>query len=139
MLMPVPRFQTLFVDENPEVVNALAKTFGRSWPDNVRFVVGNVLGSGPGIIVTPTNSEGDMSGGLDLQLKTLFPHIEDRLQNYAHSLPSRRLKIEKTLWIETGKTDFPFVIFSPVFRTPWDLATPNRIYRASLAVFRSAQ
>jgi len=102
-------------------------------------VVGNVLRSGPGIVATPTNSEGDMSAGLDLQLKSLFPNIEERLQRYIYQLPAKRLTVGASVWIETGESDFPFVIFSPTFRTRWDLATPNRVYRASLAVFRSAQ
>lgn len=136
---PKPSFLTLFVDENPDVVNALAGTFARRWPGFVRFVVGNLFRHGPGIIVTPTNSEGDMSAGLDLQIKTMFPSLEQRLQSYIRQLPSKRLKIEASVWIETGNGDFPFVIFSPSFRTRWDLATPNRVYRSALAVFRSAQ
>ena len=43
------------------------------------------------------------------------------------------------MWIETGNGDCPFVIVSPTFRTRWDLATPNRVYRAAFAVFESAQ
>lgn len=102
-------------------------------------MVGNIFLNGPGILVTPTNSEGDMSAGFDLQLRSMFPSIEERLQSYIRTLPSRRLKIEASVWIETGNGDYPFVIFSPTFRTRWDLATPNRVYRAALAVFRSAQ
>lgn len=45
---PKPSFLTLFVDENPDVVNALAGTVGRKWPSFVRFVVGNVFRVGPG-------------------------------------------------------------------------------------------
>jgi O-acetyl-ADP-ribose deacetylase (regulator of RNase III) len=134
-----PRFQTLFVDQDPDVVNALAASFARKWPTFVRFTVGNIFRSGPGILVTPTNSEGDMSGGLDLQLRSMFPGLEERLQSYIRTLRSKRLKIESSVWIETGNGDYPFVIFSPTFRTGWDLATPNRVYRAALAVFGSAQ
>lgn len=134
-----PKFQTLFVDQNPEVVNALAGSFARNWPLFVRFVVGNIFRNGRGIIVTPTNSEGDMSAGLDLQLRSMFPSLEERLQGYIRTLPSRRLKIEASVWIETGNGEYPFVAFSPTFRTRWDLATPNRVYRAASAVFRSAQ
>ena len=134
-----PTFQTLFVDQSPEVVNALASSFGRKWPSFIRFVVGSIFGNGPGILVTPTNSEGDMSAGLDLQLRARFPSLEERLQAHIYTLPSRRLKIEACVWIETGNEEHPFVIFSPTFRSPCDLATPNRVYRAALAVFRSAQ
>jgi O-acetyl-ADP-ribose deacetylase (regulator of RNase III) len=134
-----PRFQALFVDQDPEVVNALAGSFARNWPSFVRFVVGNIFRNGSGILVTPTNSEGDMSAGLDLQLRSMFPALEERLQSYIRTLPARRLKIETSVWIETGNVDYPFVVFSPTFRTRWDLASPNRVYRAALAVFRSAQ
>ena len=135
----IPRFQALFVDQDPEVVNALAGSFARRWPSFVRFVVGNIFRNGPGVVVTPTNSEGDMSAGLDRQLRSMFPGLEERLQSYIRTLPSRRLKIEASVWIETGNGDYPFVVFSPTFRTRWDLATPNRVYRAAFAVFRSAQ
>ena len=134
-----PIFETLFVDENPEVVNALAKAFGRTWSDAVRCVVGNVFQNGPGVIVSPTNSEAELSAGLDLQLKAKFPGLEQCLHEYVRTLPSKRLRIESAVCFETADTDFPFVILSPVFRQPSDLATANRIYRAALAVFRSAR
>ena len=85
-----PRFQALFVDQDPEVVNALAGSFARKWPSFVRFVVGNVFRNGPGILDTPTNSEGDMSAGLDLQLRSMFPGLEERLQSYIRTLPRYR-------------------------------------------------
>jgi hypothetical protein len=37
-----PAFETVFVDENPEVVNALADKFARRWSGSVRFVLGNL-------------------------------------------------------------------------------------------------
>jgi hypothetical protein len=95
-----PRFQALFVDQDPDVVNALAASFGRKWPSFARFIVGNIFRNGSGILVTPTNSEGDMSGGLDLQLRSMFPSLEERLQSYISTLPSRRLKIEASVWLE---------------------------------------
>jgi O-acetyl-ADP-ribose deacetylase (regulator of RNase III) len=134
-----PTFETLFVDENPDVVNALAKAFGRTWSDAVRCVVGNMFQNGPGVIVSPTNSEAELSAGLDLQLKTKFHGLEQGLHEYVRTLPSKRLKIETAVCFRTQDADFPLVIFSPVFRTPSDLATANRVYRAALAVFRSAK
>lgn len=86
---PKPSFLTLFVDENPDVVNALAGTVGRKWPSFVRFVVGNVFRLGPGIIVTSTNSEGDMSAGLDLQIRNRFPSLQQQLERYIRQLPSK--------------------------------------------------
>jgi len=134
-----PKFETLFVDQDANVVNALAGSFARKWPSFVRSTVGNIFCSGPGILVTTTNSEPDMSAGLDLQLKSMFPGLKERLQSYIRTFPSKHLKIESSVWMETGNADYPFVIFSPTFRTRWDLATPNCVYRAALAVFGSAQ
>jgi O-acetyl-ADP-ribose deacetylase (regulator of RNase III) len=134
-----PSFEAVFVDENPDVVNALAAAFGRNFPESVRFVPGNIFSCGPGTLVSPTNAEGDMSAGLDLQLCTMFPHLETRLQEYIHELPSKRLSVGAAVWVETGEPRHPLVIFAPTFRAPWDLASLNRISRAAFAVFVSVQ
>jgi O-acetyl-ADP-ribose deacetylase (regulator of RNase III) len=73
-----------------------------------------------------------MSAGFDLQLRTMFPHLETRLQEYIHTLPSKRLPVGTVVWVETGETQYPLVIFAPTFRAPWDLASLNRISRAAL-------
>lgn len=133
-----PSFETLFVDENPDVINALAQSFGRRWADSVRFNVGNLFQAGQGVIVSPTNCVCDLSAGLDLQVQTMFPFLQDRLQRYISSQPSKRLPVGTTAWVETGDKAHPLIIFSPTFRTPMDLATSqNRIYRAVHAVFAS--
>lgn len=134
-----PNFETVFVDENPDVVNALAAAFGRNFPDAVRFVPGNLFSCGPGTLVSPTNSEGDMSAGFDLQLRVMFPHLEHRLQHYIGELPSKRLPVGEVVWVETGAIEHPLVIFTPTFRARWDLASLNRISRAAFAVFSSVQ
>lgn len=41
-----PSFEAIFVDENPEVVNALACAFGRSFSEAIRFVPGNIFSCG---------------------------------------------------------------------------------------------
>src|SRR5262245_19414302 len=134
-----PSFETIFADANVDVVNALASAFGRTCFASVRFVPGNIFSCGPGTLVSPTNSKGDMTTGLDLQLRMTFPHLENRLQEYIQKLPSKRLTIGSVVWIETGNTQHPFVIFTPTFREPWDLASLNRVSRAAFAVFSSVQ
>lgn len=102
--------------------------------------MGNIFAAGPGVIVTPTNSCGDMSGGIDLQLSALFVSLQDRLQTYISHQPSKRLPIGRVVWAKTGDETHPLVIFSPTFRTALDLATSGtRIYRAAFAVFASVQ
>jgi O-acetyl-ADP-ribose deacetylase (regulator of RNase III) len=133
-----PSFETLFVDENPDVISALAACFGRRWAENVRFKVGNIFAAGPGALVSPTNSFGDMSGGFDLQLSMMFPFLQDRIQTYISLQPSKRLSVGSVVWAETGDQAHPLVIFTPTFRTALDMATsPSRIYRAAFAVFTS--
>jgi hypothetical protein len=70
-----PRFQTLFVDQDPDVVNALAGSFARKWPSFVRFMAGNIFRKSPGILVTPANSEGDSrlmpACGLKLEMEII--------------------------------------------------------------------
>jgi hypothetical protein len=135
-----PSFETVFVDENPEVINALASSFGRRWAGRVRFTVGNIFATGPGVLVSPTNSFGDMSAGIDLQLSAMFVSLQDRLQMYISRQPSKRLPIGSVVWAETGNEAYPLVIFSPTFRTALDMASsPTRIYRAAFAVFASVR
>jgi len=125
-----------FVDESPDVVNALASAFGRRRPEHVKFILGNLFGCGPGVIVSPSNSEGELSAGVDLQLKMLFPELESALGEHIRREPTGRLQIGRPAWIETSNPDHPAVIFSALLSTPADLATPNRVYKASIAVFR---
>jgi O-acetyl-ADP-ribose deacetylase (regulator of RNase III) len=132
-------FEVLFVDESPDVINALASAFGRYSPGTVRFTIGNLFASEPGVLVSPTNSDGDMSAGVDLQLRSLFPHLESLLQTHILSLPSKRLSIDTVVLAKTGDATHPLVIFTPTFRTPWDLASQNRVYRAAVAVFLSVR
>jgi O-acetyl-ADP-ribose deacetylase (regulator of RNase III) len=134
-----PTFETVFVDENPEVVNALAANFGRRWPAALRFVVGNIFTAESGAIVSPTNCYGDMGAGLDLQLRMWNASLETRLQQHIVSRPSKKLPIGAVVWVETGDSEHPWVIFSPTFRTPSDLASSNRVYRAACAVFGSVR
>jgi O-acetyl-ADP-ribose deacetylase (regulator of RNase III) len=133
------RVEIVFVDESSDVVNAWASAFGRRRPEHVKFLLGNLFRSGSAVIVTPSNSEGELSAGVDLQLKMLFPELERRLDEHIRSEPTGRLHIERPVWIETGNIEHPAVIFSALLSSPSDLATPNRVYKASLAVFRLVQ
>ena len=131
--------EVVFVDESPDVVNSWASAFGRRRPEHIKFVLGNLFRSGPGVVVTPSNSEGELSAGVDLQLKMLFPELEAKLDQHVRSEPTGRLHIERPVWIETGNMEHPAIIFSALLSSPSDLATPNRVYKASLAVFRLVQ
>ncbi len=128
-----------FVDESPDVVNALAIAFGRRRPENVKFILGNLFHSGSGVIVTPSNSEGELSAGVDLQLKMLFPELEGKLAEYLRNQPAGRLPIGNPVWIDTDNLEHPAIIFSALLSAPSDLATANRVYKAVLAVFRLIQ
>ncbi|WP_109486418.1 macro domain-containing protein [Occallatibacter savannae] len=137
--MDEQRVELVFVDESPDVVNSWASAFGRRRPEHLKFMLGNLFHSGPGVIVTPSNSEGELSAGVDFQLKMLFPELEAKLEQHIRIEPAGRLHIERPVWIETGNIEHPAVIFSALLNSPSDPATPNRVYKASLAVFRLVQ
>jgi hypothetical protein len=86
--------------------------------DSVRFKAGNIFQAGPGVLASPTNCLCDLNGGLDLQLHTMFPFLQDRLQGYITSRASKRLPVGTTAWVETGDKAHPIIIFSPTFRRP---------------------
>jgi O-acetyl-ADP-ribose deacetylase (regulator of RNase III) len=69
----------------------------------------------------------------------MIPELETKLDQHIRNEPTGRLHIERPVWIETGNIEHPAVIFSALLSSPSDLATPNRVYKASLAVFRLVQ
>jgi O-acetyl-ADP-ribose deacetylase (regulator of RNase III) len=137
--MPVS-FNTVFVDENPEVINALASAFGRRFPDVVRFVMGNIFQHGPGMLVSPTNSRGEMSGGFDLQLACRFgTEFVQRVHTYIELHYGGILLIGQAVCVPTLDEVFPYVIFTPTVKSHLDLVEhAGDIREAARAAFKLA-
>ena len=121
-----------FVDHNIEVINELASGLGK-FPD-CRFIHGDIFEAGPGTLVSPSNSYGDMGGGIDKVYSERFPGIEDRLHEFIENDYAGRLDIGQALTLPTHDKCYPYMVFSPTVETAGDIATKQSVYLASRAV-----
>jgi len=134
-------FNTVFVDENPEVINSLASAFGRRYPGFVRFVIGNIFQQGPGTLVSPANSRGDMGGGFDLQLACRFGvEFEQRVQSFIRLQYGGFLPIGQAICVPTLDAVYPYVIFTPTVESHLELVKhPRDVFKAACAAFKLAE
>jgi O-acetyl-ADP-ribose deacetylase (regulator of RNase III) len=100
-------------------------------------VVGNVFCQGPGILISPANSRGELGGGLDLQLKLRFGvGLEAELQDAIRRDYGGRLPVGKAIKIATRDRQYPFVIFAPTRRSYVGiLRHPADVRKAAAAAF----
>lgn len=102
----------VFVDLNPAVVRSLRKAFSGISGVEVRH--GSLLDQRTDAWVSPTNSRGRMSGGIDAAVKgRLGPAIENRLRQQIALDYGGFLPIGCATCIPTGRTWPSFLISAP--------------------------
>jgi O-acetyl-ADP-ribose deacetylase (regulator of RNase III) len=130
------KIDIVFVDQNPEVVFAYAKWFGKYL--NCRIIQGNVFDHGPGVIAVPVNRHGDLTCGLGLQIAQRFiakMGIATRLQRYIAMEHGGQLQLGRVQIIPTYDEEFPLVIFISVTDRDFMLPDTAGIGRAAVAMF----
>jgi O-acetyl-ADP-ribose deacetylase (regulator of RNase III) len=104
-------------DENPEIAQTLATHFQDI--DGVEVLTGNLFDLDCDALVSPANSFGDMSGGIDQQIDRFY---EGTAQRAAMERVAERfygeLPIGTATIIEMGTRRFPFLIVAPTMRVP---------------------
>ncbi len=120
----------ILVDTNIEVVNAWSKYFGDY--ENVKIIHGDIVRvieeNKEAYIVSPTNSFGDLQGGVDL---VYFNHFGYKLEE------DLRVKIIKEKRGELIVGDFLLLnkmIFVPTMRVPTNISATVNVYLAFRAV-----
>lgn len=124
-------------DINPEMVRAWADLFG-DCPD-VEVRLGDLTDVEADAYVSPANSFGDMSGGIDFALRERFgARIEDavreRIDRAGGILP-----VGQAIVVETGDEEVPYLISSPTMEVPTDVAHTHNAYYAMRALLRAVQ
>ena len=103
------------VDTNPQVVEAWKKVF-KDHPE-VQCIHGNILDQKVDAWVTPTNSKGHMSGGVDYAIKNrLGEGIEEDIQTIIGALYGGTLPVGKAVIVPAGthSHEFPrYVVATP--------------------------
>jgi O-acetyl-ADP-ribose deacetylase (regulator of RNase III) len=119
-------------DTNPEVARELAAAFDGVGP--VEVVVGNLLDLGADAIVSPANSFGDMSGGMDKAIDDFHQGEAQRrvvaaiAEQFLGGLP-----VGAALVVELPARRFPFVVVAPTMRVPGSVAGTINAYLAMRA------
>jgi O-acetyl-ADP-ribose deacetylase (regulator of RNase III) len=122
-----------FGDSNPVVAKALACAFAEVAP--VEVVQGNLLDLDCDAVVSPANSFGDMSGGID---KAIDDFHQGEAQRRVTAAVAEQfygeLPVGAALVVELPGRRFPFVVAAPTMRVPQSVAESINAYLAMRAV-----
>jgi len=102
----------LFIDKNPRIVKAWKEAFAPF--DNLKIIEGDITTIDRDAIVSPANSFGFMDGGVDYAISVrLGWDLHLRLQKKIQALPEGELLVGKSLVLETGDAQIPYLISAP--------------------------
>jgi O-acetyl-ADP-ribose deacetylase (regulator of RNase III) len=137
--VPADALRISFADLNAEVTEALASAFADVAA--VEVVQGNLLDLACDAIVSPANSFGDMSGGIDKAIDDFHKgEAQRRVMAAIREHFFGELPVGAALVVEVARPRFPFVIAAPTMRIPGSAVGSHNSYlsmRAALvAVLR---
>ncbi|MCE7996762.1 MAG: phage tail protein [Roseivirga sp.] len=122
-----------FVDLNPQLVEAWKTVFRDV--DSVEAINSSIFEHPSDVLVSPANSFGFMNGGIDFSIsKNLGWHIEKEVQKRIREEFFGELLVGQALIVETGHTDFPYLISAPTMRTPMTILRSPNVYLAMKAI-----
>ena len=125
-----------FVDTNPEVVFAMREVLCRK-NRNISCIHGNILDY-DGSLVSPSNSYGNMDGGIDRLYREVFSRdgfdIENEIKAYIEHFHGGKLNFGKAQIVPTYDEKNPYIIFSPTIEKPGDLANAENVKEAMQAI-----
>lgn len=127
------RLRLSLIDINSEMTGAWLESF--FGVEAVEIAQGNLLDTDADAVVSPANSFGDMSGGVD-------KHIDDFYKGAAQEAIMARIRsdflgelpVGMAIVVPMSNTRLPFVIAAPTMRVPQDVANSLNAYLAMRAV-----
>lgn len=120
-------------DKNPEIAQALAKAF--EGVKNVEVLCGNVLNLSGDALVTPGNSFGDMSGGLDKVIDDFFQgHTQTKIQDAIAYYYFGEQPIGTAMILSLDNQQFTNIIYAPTMRVPGNIKDSINAYLAMRAI-----
>jgi O-acetyl-ADP-ribose deacetylase (regulator of RNase III) len=124
-----------FVDQDPDVVSALAKAF-ETFPE-VCVSCGDILSMAEVCVVSPANGYGYMDGGVDAAYRRYFGEkIETKVRDAIAARPEGHLPVGASLVVATGDKKIPFIIVAPTMLMP-EMVSALHSARAMRAVLRA--
>lgn len=128
------------MDINPVLVEAWEDIFKEY--ENVTVLKGDITRVDCDAIVSPANSFGFMDGGVDYAISMrLGWDLQFELQRQIKVLPEGELLVGKSLILETGDEQIPYLISSPTMRVPmaYNISTSVNAYLAMKATIIAAK
>lgn len=128
------------IDINPKLVEAWQEFFENE--ENVTITQGDITAVTCDALVSPANSFGFMDGGVDYAIShRLGWDLQDELQKQIKALPEGELLVGKTLILETGDVQIPYLISAPTMRVPmsFNISTSINAYLAMKATIIAAR
>ncbi len=131
--------KTILCGRDEKLVEFWRREFS-DYPE-VETTLGNILEQNVDAIVSPANSFGFMTGGLDLVYGDFFGHdLMGRLQEIIRKKYNGELLVGQAEIIKTGHSKIPFLISAPTMRVPTRLEQGSmNTYLATRAAFLAIQ
>ncbi|WP_337175667.1 macro domain-containing protein [Paludisphaera sp.] len=121
-------------DLDHEIARVLAEHFHDV--DGVEVLVGDLLDLDCDALVSPANSFGDMSGGIDQRIDRFHEGSAQRaLQGRIAAKYHGELPVGVATVIEMGTRRFPYLVAAPTMRVPGRVSGTTNAYLAMRAVF----
>lgn len=120
-------------DKNPEIAQQLAIAF--DGVKNVEVLCGNILNLRADALVSPANSFGDMSGGLDKAIDDFFKgKAQQKLQEAIAYHFLGELPVGMALILNLDNQQFTNLICAPTMRVPSNIKDSINTYLAMRAI-----
>lgn len=120
-------------DQNQEIAHTFAEIF--SAEKRVEILQGNILHITAHALVSPANSFGDMSGGLDKAIDDFFDgDAQRKIQNQIRSEFFGEIPVGTATLLEMHHTQFPYLIVAPTMRIPGNVGKSIHAYLAMRAI-----
>lgn len=120
-------------DKNPDIVNVFAHLFAEE--QRVEILQGDILNVSADALVSPANSFGDMSGGLDKAIDDFFEgEAQKKVQAHINNIFFGEIPVGVASIIEMSYRQFSFLIIAPTMRVPSNVGKSINAYLAMRAI-----
>lgn len=104
---------------------------------DVKIIDGDILAQSADALVSPANSFGYMDGGLDLKISQKLGwgwDIEKKVRQKLLDEFYGELPVGNAIIVETGVSDFPYLISAPTMRVPMNVSQTAHAFLAFKAI-----
>ncbi|AZL89761.1 macro domain containing protein [Megavirus baoshan] len=144
----------IFFDTNKDKINSYREILAKiKCNTNIMFkhcdfeelLENNILHA----VVSPSNSQLSMTGGIDKTYADCFPNIEHKLRKICRKKKYEQCDIKssgtnyivpvgKCIVAATNNDNCPYIMAAPTMLTPQDINSTNNVYQAMRAILKKA-